>query len=63
MSIVKQREGITRDCYCLMETVAMTAIGDLSIVKVTLTRAKCCREGVSKRKTTAKMGLLLKLKH
>lgn len=41
----------------------MTAIGDLSIVKVTLTRVKGCREGVSKTRTTAKTGLLLKLKH
>lgn len=41
-----------------METVAMTAIGDLSIVMVTLTRAKGCREEVSKTKTVM-MGPLL----
>lgn len=40
MSIVKQREGITRALYCLMETVAIAAIGDLSTVKVKLTKSK-----------------------
>lgn len=40
MSIVKQREGITRALYGLVETVAIAAIGDLSTVKVKLTKSK-----------------------
>lgn len=47
MSIVKQKEGTTRNLQCFMETVVMAATGDLSIVKVMLTRAKGCREEIS----------------